>query len=581
MRILPSWTRSHAAQLSPQRRDFELVRATSEEFDLVIVGGGVTGAGCAVDAASRGLNVALIEARDFGSGTSSRSSKLIHGGLRYLEQLDVALVHEALTERGLLTSRIAPHLVHALPFLLPVKSQAQRLYYGAGLFAYDFLASANRWGRGVPHHQHFGKAATQRLFPDLNDKYVGSIGYYDAQTDDARLVSTLARTAAGLGACVLSSVEALGLERGPDGISGVKAYDVESGERMTLKTTRVVSAAGVWSDEVTGLAHGRSGINVEASKGVHLVLPREAIQGDTAIIDRTPWSVLFIIPWDRHWLIGTTDTSWNLNLAHPAASASDVAYLLEQASETLGKRIDISAVEGVYAGLRPLLKGESDDTSRLSRTHAVVEPERGFVVVAGGKLTTYRVMARDTIDRVTRDLPYVQPSRTEYLPLLGADGWEYYLAHTAAVAKRYRQSEDVVSRLLHRYGNLAVQILELMRQQPQLARPLAGDEQYLRAEVVYAARCEGALHLEDVLARRLRVSIETTDRGVKAAEDTAGLMATVLGWNETTQDNEVACYLDRVAAEKRSQQQPDDNAAENARMAACEIRRVLELSTSR
>lgn len=544
----------------------------------MIVGGGITGAGCAVDAASRGLSVALVEARDFASGTSSRSSKLVHGGLRYLEQLDVSLVHEALTERGLLMSRIAPHLVHPLPFLLPVKNQAQRLYYGAGLMAYDTLASMNRWGRGVPHHRHFGRAETKRMFPDLSDEYAGSIGYFDAQTDDARLVTTLARTAAGLGASVLSSVEALDLERDGQGISGVNVLDVESGERLTLRSRKVVSAAGVWSDEVACLAEGSTGINVEASKGVHLVLPREAIDGSTAIIDRTPWSVLFIIPWDGHWIIGTTDTPWNLELAHPAASASDVAYLLEQASETLDKRVGIEQVEGVYAGLRPLLKGESDDTSRLSRTHAVVQPEPGFTVVAGGKLTTYRVMAKDTVDKAFagEDVP---ESRTDQLPLLGADGFAHYKAQAASLAARSGQSEDMVVRLLHRYGNLAVELLDLAKRQPQLARPLPGQDQYLRVEAVYAARSEGALHLDDVLTRRLRLSIESADRGTDAAYDAAGLVATVLGWDEERQDREVEAYIERVAAERRSQQQPDDDAAEQARLMAAEMRAVEPLRT--
>ncbi|SDL06508.1 glycerol-3-phosphate dehydrogenase [Glycomyces sambucus] len=580
MRTPASWTRSQAGRLSPERRRADLERLGRDVFDVVVVGGGATGAGAALDAASRGLKTALVEARDLASGTSSRSSKLVHGGLRYLEQLELGLVHEALTERGLLAGSLAPHLVRPVPFLLPLKGIWERGYYGAGVAAYDVLATAMSLGSagagrgGLPWHRHLSRAGALRAFPDLDPRVRGAIRYYDAQVDDARLVVALARTAASLGAAVVTSAQAVGFAREGGRLSGVEVLDVESGTKRTVKARTVVCAAGVWSDELARMLPERTGMAVKASKGVHLVLPGAAIRGSAGIISRTKWSVLFIIPWDRHWLIGTTDTEWDLDPAHPAASASDVAYLLQQASDVLGRRLDVSQVEGVYAGLRPLLRGETEETSKLSREHAVVRPEPGLYFIAGGKLTTYRIMARDAIDAAAAHLgPDVPASGTHLLPLLGADGYAVYWDNRARIAKRAKTSVATVEHLLRRYGCLAPQLLAMIAEQPQLARPLA-DSEYLRAEVVYAARYEGALHLDDLLTRRLRLSIESFDRGTRAAMDAAALAGAVLGWEDPRRALEVETYLHRVDAERRSQQQPDDDAAETARLAAVELRRL-------
>ncbi|GAB3228667.1 glycerol-3-phosphate dehydrogenase/oxidase [Glycomyces halotolerans] len=585
MVTLAAWTRSQSGRLSQERRRSDLERSSQERFDVLVVGGGATGLGAAVDAAGRGLRTALVEARDFGSGTSSRSSKLVHGGLRYLEQLELGLVREALAERGLLSERLAPHLVRPVPFLLPLRDGWERLYYGAGVAVYDVLAAA--WGSGaaagrgrggMPWHRHLGRAATHLAFPDLSGRVRGSIRYFDGRVDDARLVVTLARTASSLGAAVVSSAEAVGFVREGGRLTGVEVLDVESGERYRVRASTVICAAGVWSDELARMVPERMGMAVRASKGVHLVLPGEAIDGNAGVIARTKWSVLFIIPWDGHWIVGTTDTDWKLDPAHPAASAGDVAYLLQQASEVLRKRLDVGQVEGVYAGLRPLLRGETEETSKLSRTHAVVEAEPGLFFVAGGKLTTYRVMARDAVDRAVSRLGREVPaSGTHLLPLLGADGFGWFWSEREALADRFGVPVESVERLLRRYGSLAPQVLRLAAEQPQLGRPLPGVGDYLRAEVVYAARCEGALHLDDVLTRRLRLSIETSDRGTRAAMDAAGLAGEVLGWDEGRRAAEVEAYLRRVEAERRSQQQPDDDAAEAARLAAAEIRRVEPL----
>ncbi|QSB05648.1 glycerol-3-phosphate dehydrogenase/oxidase [Natronoglycomyces albus] len=579
MRTKISWPRSRAGQLSPQRRERDLRSLRNETYDVLVIGGGVTGAGAAVDAASRGLKTALVESRDFAAGTSSRSSKLIHGGLRYLEQLNFALVHEALTERGLLAESIAPHLVRPLPFLVPLNNVVQRGYYGAGVALYDLLATAKSRGRGgMPWHRHLSKRQTQEVFPHLRSDLHGSIRYFDGQVDDARFVTTLARTAASLGAAVTASVEAVGLLQTPSGrVRGIKAFDVESGEYFEIRAKSVISAAGVWSDDIAALTEQPVGIRVQASKGVHLVLPRSAIDGDMGIISKTRWSVLFIIPWGEQWIIGTTDTPWHLNRSHPAASASDVAYLLEQTNMLLNKQITIKDVAGVYAGLRPLLRGETDSTSQLSREHAVVQPAPGLVLVAGGKFTTYRVMAADAVDAA---VPTAPPSGTDRLPLLGADAYHYYWQRRSKLARHYNQSVPMIEHLLQRYGCLTPQVLRLSVEQPQLARPVKGAEEYLRAEIVYAARSEGALHLEDVLTRRTRISVETPDRGIEAAADAADLMGAVLNWDEKTREREIDAYHERVAAERRSQQQPTDDAAEAARLAAVEIRRVRPLATS-
>ncbi len=547
----------------------------------------MTGVGAAVDAASRGLSVALVEARDLASGTSSRSSKLIHGGLRYLEQLNLGLVHEALRERGLLATRLAPHLVRPMPFLLPLPREAVRGgllrgYYGAGVAAYDAFAGLLGGVRGMPLHRHLSANAARRVFPSLRtDTVGGAIRFYDAQVDDARLVTTLARTAASLGAVVVTSARATAIQRAAREVTGARVVDVESGESFDVSARTVIAATGVWSDDVADMiaAGGgpfRPGLRVRASKGVHLVVPRAAISGDAGLILRTPTSVLFVIPWGGHWIVGTTDTDWRLDRAHPAASAKDIEYLLGQVNTVLERPLSTSDIEGVYAGLRPLLSGEDESTSALSRQHAVVEPMLGLMLVAGGKLTTYRVMAADVVDHAVRRLgaTSVPGSRTEDLPLLGADGYARLRRDPAALALRSRVPVDVAEHLLDRYGSLATDVLAQLRERPELARPLEGAASYLAVEVAYAARAEAALHLEDVLARRTRISIETAHRGVDSAADTALLMGEVLGWDAARRSREIDNYRARVDAERESQSMPDDLTADAARLGAPDVRAV-------
>jgi glycerol-3-phosphate dehydrogenase len=302
-------------------------------------------------------------------------------------------------------------------------------------------------------------------------------------------------------------------------------------------------------------------------------VPRSAISGDAGLILRTPTSVLFVLPWGGHWIVGTTDTSWELDRAHPAASARDIAYLLGQVNHWLDRPLSTSDIEGVYAGLRPLLAGEDEETSKLSREHAVVEPMLGLMLVAGGKYTTYRVMAADVIDRAARRLgPGVPRSHTDQLPLLGADGYRPMWTNRADVARRHRIAAGAVEHLLERYGTLTLELLALIGSEPALGRPVEGAPEYLAAEIAYAAGYEGALHLEDALTRRTRISIETVHRGVESAEHAAELMGQVLGWDAATRAREVEHYLARVAAERESQRMPDDLAADAARLGAPEVR---------
>ncbi|HEY0638465.1 MAG TPA: glycerol-3-phosphate dehydrogenase/oxidase [Pseudonocardiaceae bacterium] len=571
-------TTEPAGRLGPAERAEGWRRLAGEHFDLVVIGGGVVGAGVALDAATRGLRTALVEARDLASGTSSRSSKLFHGGLRYLEQLEFGLVREALAERELMLTRLAPHLVKPVSFLYPLHHRLwERPYVAAGLTLYDSMGGA----RSVPRHRHLTRAAALRLVPALRrDALIGGIRYYDAQADDARHTMTVARTAAHYGAVVRPSSQVVGFTREADRVSGVRVRDCEDGREIDVAAHVVVNCTGVWTDELQQLSGERGRFRVRASKGVHIVVPRDRIVADSGLILRTETSVLFVIPWRNHWILGTTDTDWNLDLAHPAATRADIDYVLDRVNRVLATPLTHADIEGVYAGLRPLLAGEDAATSKLSREHAVARVAPGLFAIAGGKYTTYRVMAADAVNAAAADLPSrVAPSITDKVPLLGADGYHALVNQADRLAGRYGLHPYRVRHMLDRYGSLIHQVLELAGGRRELLAPLPHAQDYLAVEVLYAVSHEGALHLEDVLARRTRISIEYPHRGVACAEAVAGLMAPVLGWTEADVAREVAVYTARVEAERDSQTQPDDDAADARRSAAPEARpRVHEFA---
>lgn len=560
--------------LCPATRAAAIERLRSEELDVLVIGGGVVGTGCALDATTRGLSTGLVEARDFASGTSSRSSKLIHGGLRYLEMLDFALVREALQERGLLLTKLAPHLVRPVPFLYPLtKSGVERPYVEAGLALYDSMARSSGDAAGLPWHKHLTRRGALRLAPALKaDSMVGAVQYYDAKVDDARHTMEIARTAATYGAAVASRLRVVGFVRQGERVTGVRALDKLAGEEFEIAARHVVNATGVWTDDTQAMIGERGQFNVRASKGVHLVVPRDRIHSTTGIILRTETSVLFVIPWGRHWIIGTTDTDWSLDKAHPAATRADIDYLLDHVNEFLHTPLTHEDVEGVYAGLRPLLAGESESTSKLSREHVVAHPAPGLVVVAGGKYTTYRIMAKDAIDETARALGgSIPPSTTHDIPLVGAVGFPAAVNQKERLARSSGVHVERVEKMLQRRGVLAREVLELIDADARLADPLPGGEDYLCAEIVYAASHEGALHLDDILARRTRISIEAWDRGLAASRHVAELVAPVLGWDADTIESEVEHYRQRVEAERISQTMPDDASADAARLAAPDI----------
>jgi glycerol-3-phosphate dehydrogenase len=575
----PTTDSSVPGSLGPRQRERDLDRLRNEEFDVLVIGGGITGVGCALDAATRGLSVALVEQRDIASGTSSRSSKLLHGGLRYLEQRDFALVREALHERGLLTRKVCPHLVRPVTFLIPLTHRIwQRLYYGAGVLLYDLLAWTGK--NPLPRHRHLSRTAALEMVPGLKrSSLIGGIMYSDAQIDDARHTLAVARTAARHGAAIATSTQVSDLVFDPDNeirtVVGAELTDLESGATITCRAKKVVNATGVWIDDIQDMA-GPAGLTVRAAKGVHIVVPRECIDSQSGIVLKTPRSVLFIIPWGAHWLIGTTDTDWDYDRAHPAASQADIDYILDQANAALERPLTEDDIVGVYAGLRPLVSGEADDTAKLSREHAVAQPVPGLVSIAGGKYTTYRVMAADTIDMVAEGLDRAVPeSCTEDVTVVGSEGWESWADRAPALAAQHQLPEPLVTRLLWRHGSRIDDVLTIADQAPEFGAVLG--DLYLAAEVVHAARHEGALHLEDVLARRLRISIETEARGTLVADAAAALMAAELGWDDDHKAAEISAWKQRVEAERAANDAPDDASADALRRGAVDARGLIDL----
>src|SRR5215471_5806467 len=544
--------------LDARDRGAMLSRLGTERFDVLVIGGGVTGAGAALDAASRGLRVALVEARDLASGTSSRSSKLIHGGLRYLEQFDFKLVYEALRERDLLVSRLAPHLVKPVSFLYPLyKKVVERPYVGAGLVLYDSMEGTRR---PVPRHKHMTARGALKRAPALSpDRLAGAMLYYDAQVDDARHTLTVARTAAAHRAVIGTRLSAIGLLRSADGerVTGARVRDEETGRILEVSADTVVICAGVWTDLVHELAGVQAGYRVRMSKGVHIVVPRAAVDADTGMILRTEKSVLFFILWGGHWIVGTTDTDFTGDRAEPTATEEDIEYILAAANRVLARPLTRADVIAVYAGLRPLVDAAAGNgaggkpTTKLSREHVVDVPVPGLASIAGGKFTTYRLMARDVVDAAVADFGRPVPgSVTDQVPLLGADGLAAVQPAAGRLAEDYGVSRAVVEHLLGRYGTLATEVLELVRGDAGLGRPLAAGHPYLRAEVAYAVTCENALHVEDVLVRRTRLFIESADSGASVAADVAAIMGRLLGWSRRRRAAETRRYLDLVEAER-------------------------------
>ncbi len=542
--------------LTPAGRAEHLSRlraATAEEpLDVLVVGGGVNGAGAAFDAATRGLSVGLVETHDWASGTSSRSSKLMHGGLRYLQMLDFSLVAEALRERDLLLTHTAPHLVKPIKFVFPFfKKVVDRAFIGSGVMLYDAMQSVGR-KRAVPMHRHLLHDKMLEVFPALDgEKAVGALEYYDAQVDDARFVMMLVRSAAEHDASVANYTTVIEYLHEGTRVVGARVRDEETGEEFDVHARETILAGGVWTQDQQELAGADAGLEVLASKGIHITIARERIPAvpDTGIITQTEKSVLFIIPWDEYWVIGTTDTAWTQDPRDVGASAEDIEYVIEHANAVLKEDLRREDVIGVYSGLRPLLQpvrknaaGGSSSSTKVSREHTVMEIEPGLTAIAGGKYTTYRVMAEDVVDFAIKDSQPGRPSLTRSIPVIGAQGYQTLVRDKQEIGRRYGFDEIRVDRLLFRYGALLSDVLALIDQDQSLATPLEHAPRYLRAEVLYAVRAEGARHLADVLERRTRLDYETRDRGVAAADEVAALLAGELGWDTATVQREVETY---------------------------------------
>ncbi len=545
---------SSKSALNPDQRKSAIAALASEEFDLLVIGGGVTGAGIALDAATRGLKVALVESQDYAAGTSSRSSKLIHGGLRYLEQYDFKLVREALHERELMVTTGAPHLVKPLSFLYPLHSKVrERTYVGAGIFLYDILRGLQR---ALPNHKHLSHKRVQEAAPCLDPKIVlGGIEYFDAQVDDARHTMMILRTAALYGAALTTRTRAESLIRDGEKIIGAEVTDLISGKRLNVRAKSTIMAAGVWSNEL----HEHFGItpnySVRMSKGVHIVVPRSAINSSVGMILKTALSVLFVIPWTKDkWLIGTTDTDYTGDKTDPLADAADVDYIIEQVNKVLLTPITREDLLGVYAGLRPLVSSAgASSTTKISREHIVDHPVPGFVSIAGGKYTTYRVMAKDAVDEALSDIDREVPeSVTRSTAILGADGYHALINSADRLADELGITKDQVIRLLDRYGSEVFEFRQILSEDPSLIDPIAEGSDYLGVEAYFAASHEGAMSIADVLLRRTRTFFESGDYGLSSVSRIGEIISPILKWKKSDLRASIAEYEAIVTKEREA-----------------------------
>jgi glycerol-3-phosphate dehydrogenase len=537
-----------------------LRRLQDTTFDVVVVGGGITGVGCALDAASRGLRTALVERDDFASGTSSKSSKLVHGGLRYLQNGDVRLVYEALAERQRLR-RNAPHLVKVLPFLLPIFGSGgvvpRKLSRAMGtlMWMYD-LTGGVRIGKV---HERISPADALAAFPTLRaDRLAPSYLYYDARADDARLCVAVARTAAlHHGAVVVNGAEVTGVDKDDDG--RVQGLEVQvDGSTVAVPTRSVVNATGVWADDVRSLDEADHPRSIRPAKGVHVTVPRHRLGNEIAAVipvqgDRRS---VFVVPWGEFSFVGTTDTDYTGPVDDPQCTADDVQYLLGAVNAATTAELTETDVVGTWAGLRPLVADPDAPgrTADLSRRHHLHRSASGVVTVTGGKLTTYREMAADAVDEVLHHVLGAgrlerarRRSRTRHLRLHGADGYDELVARPEDASAL---GDAVVRHLADRYGGGARAVLAMAEADPDLARPLVPGLPYLRAEAVFAVRYEMARSVDDVLSRRTRARLLARDDSAAAAPEVAALLAPLLGWDADEARAQAERYVALVEEER-------------------------------
>jgi glycerol-3-phosphate dehydrogenase len=527
------------------RRTADLETLTHETWDVVIVGGGIVGSGALLDAASRGLRAALIEQDDIAAGTSSRSSRLIHGGLRYLEQFRFGLVREALAERSRLLS-LAPHLVRLEPLLFPIYGlpYASKAFYDAGLTLYDLLGARHDGG----WHRRLSAADTLALGPTLRRAGLhGGLVYHDAVEDDARYTLAVARTAMAAGCTALTRVRASGLRPTGTGVGThtLSAIDVLTGSALEIQTRAIVDATGVWSAEPNHPFVSTS-LRILPSRGAHLVVPRARIPNEMGLAIRVPGKVVFLVPWPDAWLIGTTDAPFDGPAQRPSAAGWEVDQLLDTVNSVMDIDLTRDDVVATYAGLRPLIAPSGGTTVKASREHHISVESDGVVRVGGGKYTTYRVMARDVIDAVLGPAEARRrPSDTAERRLVGAvesDPGALIAAELLRIPAIGRLGQPVADSLVARHGTEAPSVVALGGG-ADLLRPLAKGHPFLEAEVVWAVRHELALSVDDVLARRMRIAQGSRDHGAQIAPRVARLMADELGWDDARQAREVDSYV--------------------------------------
>jgi glycerol-3-phosphate dehydrogenase len=548
---------------TPFRRDDALTRLASESFDVLVIGGGITGAGVALDAASRGLKTALVEKDDFASGTSSKSSKLVHGGLRYLQQKEFRLVYENLAERQRLLDN-APHLVSPLPFLIPlfgksgVVNRSVARVYRTALWLYD-LTGGVRIGR---RHEKVTKAQALAHLPTLRtDHLVAGFLYWDARTDDARLTLAVARTAVlDHGAVAANHTRVVSLTTGSDGrVSGARVEPDDS-EAFDIRASVVVNAAGVWADEVRTLDEHHNPHSIRPAKGIHITVPSAAFPCDIAAVIpvREDHRSIFVVSWDEQVYLGTTDTEWDGPLDDPACLPEDVDYILGAANAVVTQPITRADITGIWSGLRPLLappEGKhalSDRTADLSRRHTVRTSATGVVTVTGGKLTTYRKMAEDTVDAVTKELGRRSlRCVTKRMRLHGAGTGEHdpprpggAPAHPRAVDQT--PAEAAAVHLAGRFGTETPSVLSITEGRPELLDPLVPGLPYLGAEAVYGVREEMARSISDILDRRTRARLRDARATASAADAVASLIGPELGWDADRCRREADAYASGI-----------------------------------
>jgi glycerol-3-phosphate dehydrogenase len=541
--------------LAATARAAYLQRLAQEQFDVLVIGGGITGAGVALDAATRGYRVALVEKADFASGTSSKSTKLAHGGIRYLPQFDFPMIHEGVVERGLMV-RHAPFLVRPQPFVIPVYEHMPwpsslpvrpktdiglTLVLDLGLWMYDLMAGRLNIGR----HKRISAQETLRRAPKLRRGGLKkALLYYDAQTNDAQLTLTVLRTAAQFGALVTNYTQVTGFTRDNGTLNGAVVRDVLSRQDVTVSARHIINATGVFAEQVVALSGDQSKATVEPSKGIHLVVARERLNiSETAVVlpETEDGRILYVIPWSARAVIGTTDTGTG-NLDDPQANPADIAYLMKHVNLYLGVNLTNDDILSVYAGYRPLVKSRGARAAELSRTHVVLQEVNGMVTIVGGKLTTYRRMAQDTVDVLAKrdGMPISHPTRN--LLLSGTIGWRDAKREIEARGRQLDLEPDIVEHLEFNFGSHARSVLDLIDQDNTLRERLVPDLPYVRAEVVYACRAEMAMTLEDMLARRTRIMLEDGARGAGIAQEVADLMAGELGWSSDQAHSQAEQY---------------------------------------